>query len=252
MDFARPTDAQAAPLCAEGQDALLAATPDVLLCLSPDGRLRHAGDSVEALCAQPPVVGAALEDSGLPEEIVAAIDGSVRAALATGVAATTGFSFECRQGALPGARRLEATVTPLTDADGRVEQLIVLRDHTRTQRVIERYEHALADERRRRESVERTLMLRERFLALLSHELRSPLHAIQNWTNLLEKTLGTASTPLVGRAIEGLLRGVADQVSVLDRLLESPHDAAAQDLPLLMPLNDDRRRPLRDDETDAA
>jgi len=61
-------------------------------------------------------------------------------------------------------------------------------------------------------------------LALVSHELRSPLNAIKSWAHVLEQQLRDAPPP-VRRPLEGIKLGVEHQVRIIDDLLhgkESP------------------------------
>jgi signal transduction histidine kinase len=58
----------------------------------------------------------------------------------------------------------------------------------------------------------------EERLALLSHELRSPLNAIKTWAQVLENQLRDAD-PSVRRALGGIAIGVEQQVRLIDDLL---------------------------------
>jgi len=55
------------------------------------------------------------------------------------------------------------------------------------------------------------------FLAIVSHELRSPLNGIKSWTHVLENLLPDAQPP-VQRALAGILIGVDHQVRLIDLL----------------------------------
>ena len=60
----------------------------------------------------------------------------------------------------------------------------------------------------------------EQFLAVVAHELRSPLNGIQSWTHVLEAQLGDA-TPAMQRALTGIKTGVDQQVRLLDGLMDA-------------------------------
>ena len=62
----------------------------------------------------------------------------------------------------------------------------------------------------------------ERFLAVVAHELRSPLNGIQSWTHVLEARLPEAA-PSLQRAIAGIRTGVEQQVRLLDALSDAAH-----------------------------
>ena len=77
----------------------------------------------------------------------------------------------------------------------------------------------ITDERNARESAEAATHARDQFLAIVSHELRSPLNGIKSWTHVLENQLRDAE-PTVQRAIAGILIGVEHQVRLIDDLLD--------------------------------
>ena len=62
-------------------------------------------------------------------------------------------------------------------------------------------------------------LAREQFLAIVSHELRSPLNAIKSWTHVLENQLRDAD-PAVRRALDGIMIGIEAQVRLIDDLLD--------------------------------
>ena len=62
---------------------------------------------------------------------------------------------------------------------------------------------------------------RDQFLALLSHELRSPMSGIQSWAYVLENTIeGGAAAPVL-QALAGIKTGVQQQVRLIDELLDA-------------------------------
>jgi PAS domain S-box-containing protein len=60
---------------------------------------------------------------------------------------------------------------------------------------------------------------RDQFLAIVSHELRSPLNGIKSWTHVLENQLRDAD-PAIRRALAGIMIGVDHQVRLIDDLLD--------------------------------
>ncbi len=57
-------------------------------------------------------------------------------------------------------------------------------------------------------------------LAAASHDLRSSLSGMRNWTHVLETRLADHPDPMVQRAITGLHASVEQQVRVIESLLE--------------------------------
>ena len=82
-------------------------------------------------------------------------------------------------------------------------------------------EQLLEAERAARERAEAAARSREQFLAIVSHELRSPLNGIQNWSSVLDRQLANDSPPLVRRALAGIRNGVEQQVRLINDLLDA-------------------------------
>ena len=101
-------------------------------------------------------------------------------------------------------------------------------------------ERRAAEQRERdaRASAESATLARDQFLAIVSHELRSPLNGIKSWTHVLDSQLQDAP-PLVRRAVAGIMIGVDQQVRLIEDLLDvtralSGHlGLARQAMPLL-------------------
>lgn len=61
----------------------------------------------------------------------------------------------------------------------------------------------------------------EQFLAVVAHELRSPLNGIQSWAHVLESQLDADASSLVQRALVGIRTGIDQQVRLLEDLMDS-------------------------------
>jgi len=74
-------------------------------------------------------------------------------------------------------------------------------------------------ERIARLCAETALFMRDQVLSRVSHDLRSPLNAIQSWAYVLERKIdtGDASTQ---RALDGIRTGVEQQVKLLESLVD--------------------------------
>jgi PAS domain S-box-containing protein len=77
----------------------------------------------------------------------------------------------------------------------------------------------LERERTARAAAESATLARDQFLAIVSHELRSPLNGIKSWTHVLQGRLREAD-PTVARALNGIMIGVEHQVRLIEDLLD--------------------------------
>jgi len=78
----------------------------------------------------------------------------------------------------------------------------------------------LERERVARASAEAAALARDQFLAIVSHELRSPLNGIKSWTHVVENHLQGDADPTLQRAIDGIMIGVEQQVRLIEDLLD--------------------------------
>ncbi len=82
-----------------------------------------------------------------------------------------------------------------------------------------REDQKLARERNARANAESETLARDQFLAIVSHELRSPLNGVKSWAHVLENHLREADET-VRRAVAGIMIGVEHQVRLIDDLLD--------------------------------
>jgi signal transduction histidine kinase len=54
--------------------------------------------------------------------------------------------------------------------------------------------------------------------AKISHELRTPLSAIKTWAVVLDAQLHSSQDPIVRQALQGILKGIDQQASLIDEL----------------------------------
>jgi PAS domain S-box-containing protein len=111
------------------------------------------------------------------------------------------------------------TISPIRDPEGRIiGSSRIIRDIT---------ERKEAERLRQREAdLQAADRAKDEFLALLSHELRSPLNAIAGWLNILRAKKGDVA--LAGRAVETIERNTRLLAKLVDDLLDSSRIVAGR------------------------
>ena len=120
-----------------------------------------------------------------------------------------------------GLRTYLATKSPLRDLHGSVTGVIaVSTDITERKNAELERERLMGVEQRLRLQAERANRAKDEFLAIVSHELRSPLNALRGWGFLL----GSAKSPdadLIERATQAIKRNVDHQARLIEDLLDT-------------------------------
>jgi PAS domain S-box-containing protein len=105
-----------------------------------------------------------------------------------------------------------AATSPVTDGEGHtVGALGMFSDITLRK-------HAEAEREELLDAAERANAAKDDFLAMLSHELRSPLAAIRTWASLLRS--GRLDAEKTGRAVEAIERNSITQARLIEDLLD--------------------------------
>jgi PAS domain S-box-containing protein len=120
-----------------------------------------------------------------------------------------------------GARTYLTTKSPLRDERGAIVGLIgVATDITERKRAERDLEGLFANEQRLRADAERANRAKDEFLAIVSHELRSPLNSLRGWGHLLANTR-PLEPELIDRATAAIKRSVEHQARLIDDLLDT-------------------------------
>lgn len=112
-----------------------------------------------------------------------------------------------------------ARALPMKNTAGEIGQWVgtITDIHDKKQTEAER-DLLLHQEQAARAEAERANRIKDEFLAILSHELRSPLNPILGWTNLLKTRQLNAET--IARALDTIERNAKLQIKLIDDLLD--------------------------------
>ena len=114
---------------------------------------------------------------------------------------------------------LAGSAVPLFSPDGASSGSVgVFFDVTAEQEVAAERERLLAANEMARADAEKANRMKDEFLAVLSHELRSPLNAMLGWVGILKRAGTTES--MVHRAVETLERNIRAQTQIINDLLD--------------------------------
>jgi PAS domain S-box-containing protein len=113
---------------------------------------------------------------------------------------------------------ISLTVSPVRDKTGKIVGASkVARDITERKHAEQERERLLASEKEFRRQAEEASRLKDEFLAVVSHELRSPLNAITGWASLLMTRQLDDQTR---RAVATILRNAETQTKLIADLLD--------------------------------
>jgi PAS domain S-box-containing protein len=181
-------------------NAITTSTPDLIFAKDRQGR---------TLMANPAWARA----MGKVEHEVVGLDDKERLVLDSGEAMIIEETID--------QRTYLTTKAPLRDEHGRITGVIgVATDITERKEAQRELEKLVVAEQRLRAEAERANRAKDEFLAIVSHELRSPLNALRGWSHLLATTRPLEPT-LVERAAKAIKRNVDHQTRLIDDLLDT-------------------------------
>ncbi|MEH1787160.1 MAG: PAS domain-containing protein [Nostoc sp.] len=201
----------------EFKNRILDSSSDCIKVLSLDGRLLYMNTG--GLCLME------IDDlnSYLNNQWLCFWEGSSRQQAEEALAATNTGKVSIFSGYCPTVKGTpkwwEVVVSPILDASGQLERILLIsRDITdRKQAEIER-DRLLQLEQAARAEAERANRIKDEFLAVLSHELRSPLNPILGWTKLLQTRKFSESK--TAEALATIERNAKLQTQLIDDLLD--------------------------------
>lgn len=199
---------------------IAASTPELIVAKSCEGQIMMINPAaMEALGGGEEMIGRTEEELfGLTDEVRRITD-SDRLVVDTGQAAI----IEERRVLRAGVRTFLVTKSPLRNMQGRVFGVVaVAKDITERKRAQQDLELMLAAEHRLRGDAEQANRAKDEFLAIVSHELRSPLNALKGWSQVLSGTR-EPEPALVMRAAEAIKRNIDHQTRLIDDLLDTSH-----------------------------
>jgi PAS domain S-box-containing protein len=128
--------------------------------------------------------------------------------------------FETVRRAKSGERiNISLTVSPIRNKSGEIIGASkIARDITDRIRAEEERTRLLASERAAREHAEAASRAKDEFVAMISHEIRSPLNAILGWAQILRQ--GTLDSTARENAIESIERNARAQAQLVSDLLD--------------------------------
>ncbi|HUJ00719.1 MAG TPA: ATP-binding protein [Usitatibacter sp.] len=191
--------------------------PDVIARLDRGLAYRYVNRAAEPAFGRKPceLIGRRCGEAGLPAHVVGPMREAARRAFDSGEEQR----FHYEEAGEP-RRHFAGRVIPEAGDGGRVDAvLVIVCDETARAREDERRAELLERERSARANAESATLARDQFLAIVSHELRSPLNGIKSWTHVLQNLLCDAE-PSVRRALAGIMIGVDHQVRLIDDLLD--------------------------------
>ncbi|MBD0344868.1 MAG: PAS domain S-box protein, partial [Coleofasciculus sp. Co-bin14] len=197
--------------------ALAQNAPDIIARFDQAFRHIYVNPAVERATGLSPelFIGKTNLDLGFPQKQCNLWHENIQLIFTTGQEHWFEFDFL----ALDGTRYYQARMVPELTMDGTVESVLcITRDVTESKLAEQALKASESRLRQQAEQLEQANRIKDEFLAVLSHELRSPLNAILGWTQLLRsRSLNEAARV---RALETVERNAKLQTQLIEDLLD--------------------------------
>jgi PAS domain S-box-containing protein len=196
--------------------ALAENSPDVIARIDTKLRYCYVNPATELATGIPleKWIGKTVAEMGYPEELDT-WQAKLRQVFATGVGCWMEFDFSGSKGRI----YYQTRIVPEFTQNGRIQSLLTIgRDVTNYKLAEQALQRNEAQLRQQKEELEQANRIKDEFLAVLSHELRSPLNAILGWAKILRsRTLDPTS---LSRALETIERNAKLQTQLIEDLLD--------------------------------
>ena len=191
-------------------NAVMASVPDFIYMFDLSGRFIDANkpllDLLQKTSAE--VIGKTFSELDYPADLAVKLQNQIQAVIQTGQSLTDETPFTSAS----GTRAYEYIFVPIFDTAGGVEMVAgVTRDITE-------HKQLLQQEQAAREAAETANRIKDEFLAVVSHELRSPLNPILGWSKLLRG--GQLDPQKAEHALEIIERNAKMQAQLINDLLD--------------------------------
>ncbi|WP_066426711.1 ATP-binding protein [Anabaena sp. 4-3] len=195
---------------------LLDNSPDVIARFDVNLRYVYVNRAIEQALGLPPtkLIGKTHAELGIPEHIYLRWDTLLRLAFTTAQEQFIEFEFPTPR----GIRIYQSRVVPEINPQGVVEYVLTFSRDVSEIKQLEQQRSQLMREQAAREEAERVNRIKDEFLAVLSHELRSPLNPILGWAKILQTRKYDTTT--LNRALEIIERNAKIQAQLIEDLLD--------------------------------